>query len=207
MPGVRNLFTVDCNAILSTLIEANSSLLKRRDETLAEFQRLPDRLILSQDLETARGFAEKAREAQSVARNERLSDEKPFKEGLKTISDFYQEIEKSLGMALRSALDRLGECAAQDEREKTITTTNSQVVAVNNTHEAAVRTNTQSDVLGNRIRLAWRIKSVNPKTVDLEELREYLTEKSLLAACRKLLVAQGNRIIAGVEFERTAEID
>ena len=55
------------------------------------------------------------------------------------------------------------------------------------------------------IRLAWSIDGVDRQALDLEALRGYLTDASLLAACRKHLAEHGPHKLSGVVYREVAQ--
>ena len=60
-------------------------------------------------------------------------------------------------------------------------------------------------VLGSDIELVCSVKAFDRATLELEQLRNYLTEVSLLSACRKHLREHGSEKIMGVWYEEVAQ--
>ena len=54
------------------------------------------------------------------------------------------------------------------------------------------------------IRLDWEILSFDHAAIDLEALRPFLTEASILAACRKHLEENGPNTLDGVRYRQVA---
>ena len=199
-----NLFAIDHDAIRSTLADANAPLLQRRDNLLAASSRAPEQLETDEDVDRARRFAKQLDEAIREARKARLSDGRPFRDASAAVKSFFDEIEKPLQSALQTVLNRLTD-AAHHSRLKQGETPQSAPptpVGINISGEAIVTTALPRSP---QIKLFWSIEGFDRATLDLEALRNYLTEASILAACRKHLADRGPQKLSGVVYHEVAQ--
>ncbi len=52
--------------------------------------------------------------------------------------------------------------------------------------------------------MSWEVTSIEPETIDLEALREHLSEAVLLNAARKHLKASGPHTLRGATYKQVA---
>jgi hypothetical protein len=206
-----NLFAIDHDAIKSTLADANAPLLKRRDDLLAACSRAPERLESDEDVTRARRFAGQLDEAIEEARKARLSDGRPFRDASATVKSFFDEIEKPLQSASRTILKRLTDTAHRGRRYQAEPPMPEPptAVGIDVSGEAIVTSmpqqTTHSADAHPEIRLVWSIQGFDRSTLNLEALRDFLTDASILAACRKHLAVHGPHKLQGVEYEEVAQ--
>ncbi len=206
-----NLFAIDHDAIRSTLGDANAPLLRRRDDLLAASARAPELLDTDEDIDRARLFARQLDDAIREARAARLADGRPFRGASATVKRFFDDIEGPLKSASRTILARLTDTAHRGRRMQTETPVSAPPtpVGIDVSGEpvvtAAPRQAPSAAAAHREIMLVWSIESVDRATLDLEALRDYLTEASILAACRKHLADHGPRPLAGVQYREVAQ--
>lgn len=203
-----NLFAIDYDAIVTTLAEANAPLLKRRADLLAAFSRAPDPLALDDDIVRARRFAGQLDEAIRAARRARSADGRPFRDASATVKAFFDEIDKPLKQALQAILKRLTD-AAHRGRARQIEAPEPVPVGMNLTGKTIATADAsqppQSAAPHADIRLVWSIEGFDRQALDLEALRGYLTDASILAACRKHLAEHGPEKLAGAVYREVAQ--
>jgi hypothetical protein len=201
MPNASNLFLINHDEIRRLLAEANASLLRRRDTIIAEFHQVPDQLKTDKEFENAQAVIEKLHNVGDEARRERLKDQSPFKEAVKTVQEFYSDIEKPLRSTLQTILERLTDAVRNAANPETPAIP----IGVGIDGEPIVVTPSPSPVLGPKITLAWSVESIDRKNLDLEKLRDYLTDACLAAACRRHLAEQGPNTVRGVKYQQVAQ--
>ena len=206
-----NLFAIDYDAIRSTLADANAPLLRRRDDLLAAYARAPEQLETDEDVDRARRFAGQLDEAIRETRKARLSDGRPFRDASATVKSFFDEIDKPLRNASRSILARLTDAAHRGRPTpgETPIPAPPARIGIDVSGAAIVTTaphrSPQSTPLHPEIKLAWSIEDFDRATLDLEALRDYLTEAAILAACRKHLADHGPQKLSGVVYHEVAQ--
>ncbi len=206
-----NLFAIDHDAIRATLADANAPLLRRRDDLLGASGRAPELLDSDQDIDRARLFARQLDEAIREARVARLSDGRPFRAASATVKRFFDEIEEPLKRASRTILKRLTDTAHRGRRNQTETPVSAPPtpVGIDVSGEAVVTApplhSPTAAAAHREIMLVWSIESFDRATLDLEALRDYLTEASILAACRKHLADHGPRQLPGAVYREVAQ--
>lgn len=206
-----NLFAIDHEAIRKTLAEANKSLLKRCDDLLAAFSRVPEDLNSDENIQRAKLFARQLNEAAREARDARLSDGRPFRDATSTVKAFFDEIENPLQSASQSIVNRLTAAAQESRRTQSAPPLPEPPapLGIDSAGEVVVTSSAQSSSTspdyGSEIPLVWAVQSFDRSVLDLEALRDYLTDASILAACRKHLAIHGPHKIDGVKYEEVAE--
>ena len=200
-----NLFAINHDVIRSVLAEANQNLIHRRDELLAALQRAPVVLTTAADIEKTQLFLLQLRRAISETREARLSDGKPLRAAALTVRKFFVEIEEPLMRASKTVKERLTRAALQSRLPGPEAAV--PPVAIDFQGEIVISAEqTPLEPIGQHleIQLDWYVESVDLTSVDLESLRQYFTEASVLAACRKHLAANGPNKIAGVSYKEVA---
>jgi hypothetical protein len=171
---------------------------------IAAFAKLPDQLATDEDIELAQGVVRELNETREAARRDRLRDQKPFKDASATVQEFFDDIEKPLQGPLKNVLNRIADVARS--RQPNFPADQSTGDPVARAGETPIVTNSPlAKVLGPEIELVWSVKDIDRATLDLERVRDYLTEVSLLTACRKHLKEHGPEQIKGVWHERVAQ--
>ena len=208
--GDSNLFAIDYDAIETTLRDANERLIKRGADLLAAFSRMPDSLASDEDVTSARRFAGQLDEATKEARRARLSDGRPFKDATATVKAFFDGIEKPIKEALEVVLKRLTDAAHRSRPgPDDIPVSAPAPVGIDISGETIVTAKSyQSPQLTpphEEIQLAWSIEGFDRAKLDLEALRNYLTDAAILAACRKHLAGHGPHKLLGVSYCEVAQ--
>ena len=200
----NNLFSVDQNEINRLLNEANSAWLQQCEALISDAKLVPEQIKTTRDFELAKELVKKLNAGVKRTRSERVSDQKPFSQAVKTIKTFYEDVESSLKVSLESLLRRLATTVQIAQSEAGIAKEVAKVVVdnVGNTIGTGASLPTK---LGSEIKLLWAVKSVDRATIDLELLRDHFTERSLLSACEKLLDEEGPIVVPGIEYERVAK--
>lgn len=203
--GDSNLFAINHDVIRSVLEEANQKLLRRRDELLAALQRAPEVLTTPADIEKTQLFLHQLGKAISETREARLSDGRPLRAAALTVRKFFVEIEEPLKLASQAVKDRLTRAALKSR--PLVPNATFPPIAVDFQGEVVISAeHAPVEPIGQplEIQLDWCVESVDLASVDLESLRHYFTEASVLAACRKHLAANGPNKIAGVSYKEIA---
>jgi len=206
-----NLFAIDYGAIETTLRDANARLLKRRDDLLAAFARAPAPLALDEDIDRARHFAKQLERAIREAKRARLSDGRPFRDASATVKVFFDEIEKPLKNTLQAILKRLTDAAHQSQSTpSTPPVPTSTPVGIDTSGEiiatAELHPPSQPGAQHAEIQLAWEVEGYDRTGLNLEALRNYLTDAAILAACRKHLADNGPHKLDGVVYREVAQL-
>ena len=197
-------FQIDHTKIRSILADAYMSLRQRCDDALAAFAELPDQLTTDEDIDLAQGVVRELNETREAARRGRLSDQKPFKDASSTVQQWFDDIEKPLQDALSNVLNRIADVAlSRRPNFPADRSTSDPVVKVGEI--AIVSKLAIAKVLGPDIELVCSVKAFDRATLDLEKLRNYLTDVSLLTACRKYLKEHGSEQLMGVWYEEVAQ--
>jgi hypothetical protein len=212
--GGRNLFALDQGSIESTLAEANASLMRRRDDLLKDFDKLPGRLETEAEIEAARAFADELEDLLAEAKKARLSDGRPFAEAGKLIKSFFARIEGPLKSMLEEVVDRVTDVGLrqleQVADEEDLDDDDAEEDA-DPLPSPAIRATGGAPIISKatastQIAMAWIVSEVDQQTVNLEELRRFFTESALLAACRRHLEENGPHRLKGVTYEQVADI-
>jgi hypothetical protein len=205
-----NLFAIDYDAIKTTLTDANAPLLKRRADLLAAFSRAPESLALDEDVTRARRFAGQLDKAIRDARRARLSDGRPFRDASATVKTFFAEIENPLKEALQAILKRLTDASHRSrprpadppvsEPTPLGIDISGKTIATAGSHQPPQSTDPHAE-----IPLAWSIERFDRAALDLEALRNCLTDAAILVACRRHLADHGPHALAGVVYREVAQ--
>jgi len=210
MAGKSNLFSIDVNAVLRAISEANDSLVKRHSALMEAFHRVPTDLQTDDDIQRAKRFAEQLKESAGRCRSTRLADAKPLMALLKRVEAFFKTMETEANTARDAILASISEAG----RRRAIETRRSHAPALPKPAPEAVMINRQTgEVLGTalplsaisaatdiEIPLAWHIDGVDRDAVDLEALRPFFTDLALLTAARGHLRAHGPHGLRGVTY-------
>lgn len=208
--GNSNLFAIDHAAIEATLKDANEPLIKRGADLIAAYARMPESLVSDDDVTRARRFSGQLDEAIKEIRKARLSDGRPFKTATATVKAFFDGIDKPIKQALENVLTRLTDAADRGRpAPDDIPEAAKAPVGIDVSGETIITAKSQQspEPASPRaeIQLAWSIEAVDRATLDLEALRSYLTDASLLAACRKHLATNGPHKLGGVSYREVAQ--
>jgi hypothetical protein len=198
-------FAIDHGTIKSILVNAYASLLKRRDDVIAACANVPEHLQTENDFNNAQHIVEELKEAKNAARTARLSNQSPFKDASATVQEFFHDIEGPLQSALKTVLDRLTEAAHSRRPNLPKESMKPAPVVGIGAGSPIVTSSHLAAVLGPEIKLVWSVEGVDRATLNLEILRDFLTDACLLGACRKHLAAKGPNQIAGVVYKETAQ--
>ena len=203
-----NLFAIDFDALKSSLKDANQGLTDRVNDILAALDRMPTSLETSDDIRRANQFARQIDDRISEIKRARLSNGKPFRTATTTMKSFFDEMEKPLKVGLETVLGLLTQAAKNNLALEDITTSqNQKSIGIEISGETIVSVN--SDQISQHestdgIRLVWNVDSFDRDSLDLEPLREYLTDTVILTACKKHLADHGPNRIVGVQYRRIA---
>ena len=187
-----NLFTINLDDIRNRLAEANAELTKRTEALLTTFEGFPDHLQTQGDLELARRLADDLVSQHKEVRQARLSDGRSFQDAGKAVKEFFGPYEKSLQQAVTSLVEKLTKATLEPPSQA-----KPRVDGVE--EHATVDAPPLIDV-------AWAVESIDRDTVDLEALRRYFTDNSILAACKKHLTDHGPNEVRGVKYTKTGKL-
>jgi hypothetical protein len=203
-----NIFAIDFDAIRNSLNDANLVLTERVNDILAALDRLPSSLETSDDIHRANKFARQIDDQISEVRRARLLDGKPFRVATTTVKSFFDEMEKPLKKGLETVLELLTETAEVNLAfEDTDSSQNPESIGIEISGETIVSINsdqTSHHKSTTDIHLTWNVESFDRDSLDLEALRNYLTDRVILTACKKHLADHGPNQINGVEYQRIA---
>lgn len=214
MATKSNLFSIDIDAVLRAIAEANAGLVDRHNKLMAALSRVPPHLETDDDIERAKRFAEQLKDDASRCRAARLADTKPLNLLVKRVEAFFKTMEKQANAArdeVMTALSDAGRRRAALVRASAppvSLTPSPETVMINRetgevlaaaTPPAAPRTAPAAD-----IPLTWHVDAVDRATVDLEALRPFLTEAALLTAARAHLKANGPHTLPGATYVEKA---
>jgi len=211
MAGRNNVFAIDFDAVVQTINDSNESLVKRHEDLMAARDRIPAALHANDEVAKAKRFAEQLNEHASLCRSTRLSDTKPLRELVKHVEGFFKNMENDTKVAQEKVLEVLGEKARE-------TYPPSQSGSDwNRDGESFLVDNTTGEVLGSTyptqsghpagaeaIRMSWEIEDIDREAMDLEALREHLTDAALMNAARKHLKSNGPHTLRGATYRQVA---
>ena len=198
-----NLFAIDHNAIVEVLKDANVLLLKRKDELMAAFERVPSDLSEDQ-LERAKKFTAQLQKAVGDSREARLSDGRPFRNAVATVKAFFDAIEGPMQDALREMRQRLTDVALRKRAESSVISL--KPIGTDLQGKEVVTTLPLAEVprgVDAGLKLVWEVAHVERRMLDLEALRPFITDAALMAACKKHLSEKGPHQLSGVQYSQT----
>jgi hypothetical protein len=205
-----NLFSIDYESITSILEDSNKNLMSQCDELLKDYSQLPKTLSEKSQTDEAISFAQKLRDIAKEVRTARLADGKPFRDAVGRVKSFFDQLEKPLKEALDDITERLTSSAHSQILETDMTPSpESETLGVDYEGRPVVSgtrpdSNAASFQTGT-IELEWSIESFDRSNLDLEQLRGYLTDNAIMAACRKHLADHGANKIAGIRYREVAK--
>ena len=122
MPGSArrdsNLFAIDHDALRAVLADANRRLVGRKDELCSALPRVPEVLLVLDQIARAKVFAKQLQDAIRESRSSRLSDGRPFREATATVTAFFRQIDEPLQAAVEIIGERLTEAALRDRNNQ-----------------------------------------------------------------------------------------
>ncbi len=211
MAGRDNIFAIDFDAVVQTIKDANDDLSNRHNELLAACNRMPTTLQSNDEIRKAKKFAEQLKQHQSACRSTRLGDTKPLRALVKRVEKFFKEMEDDAKTMQDTVINKLSEKAlstsfsSQENREDHLGSKSFLVDSRSGEilGSAALATSDRSsepeDIL-----TSWEIDTINRETIDLDALRDYLSDSAILNAARKHLKANGPMKLRGASYKQVA---
>lgn len=204
MPSRRELFAINEDQIQNSLQRANNALLSRCREVIDDTEfGMPPVITSKQELHLANSLILELLAAQKQAREARLSDQKPFRNALKKIDEFYDKIEEDLKAEIQECLEIVA-AALIEEESLTLLEDEDTVIAYDSREESIATASPSNTKPTSNARLEWAVKDIDQNTLDLEELRHHFTKTELKKACERFLKEEGPVEIDGLEYERKA---
>ncbi len=204
----NNLFSIDHNAVLATLREANTILLRRVELLAAALERMPGLLADAQTIEKVRTHRKQVAEARSEVKSARLADGKPFREASKVVNDFFAEIETRLAETEVEVGRRLTTSALRHEAARAAPTDGVPPTIGHTFDGTPVVAYSPGNVTREAppgITLLWEVEGVDRSAIDYAALGPVFTDAMVLAACKKHLAAHGRHTMPGVVCRQVAE--
>lgn len=202
-----NLFSIDHNAILATLHEANTALLRRVEMLAAALERMPGSLTDAETVEKAKIYRKQIAEARSEVRSARMADGKPFREAGEVVKEFFAKVETRLteteaevGRRLTASALRLA--AARSVPPAPVRPPIGHAFDGTPVVEASSGSPPREAVPD--IALLWEVDRLDRRAIDFVALGRFFTDASILAACRKHLDAHGPHTMPGVVYRQVA---
>jgi len=207
-PNHSKFFSINLDEIALFLKEENSGLLKRRDDLLLAYSRVPNPLPSNEVAEKALLFLGQLTRILANARTARLSQGQGFRDAERFIEKFFKEIEVPIKQVVKDIQERLTtfmeEIQIQNPSDEPSPAT--EIVTSVPGNKSIISVNSlSSNVL--RVPLVWQINGFDRPSLDLEEIRPYLANSAILKACEKHLAAHGPNRIKGGAYKRVAAID
>ena len=209
MPGSArrdsNLFAIDHDALRAVLADANRRLVGRKDELCSALPRVPEVLLVLDQIARAKVFAKQLQDAICELRSSRLSDGRPFREATATVTAFFRQIDEPLQAAVEIIGERLTEAALRDRNNQAGPDRSVSVGVDMSGNEVVASKPVASLGSGDTaIDLDWEVDGLQRKDLDLEALRPFFTDACLMTACRKHLAARGPQSLIGVTYRQSA---
>lgn len=208
-----NLFAIDLDAAERVVTEANPELLRRHAQLMAAFQRLPSSFETADNIARAKTFARQLRESASQCRATRLSDTRPLRDLLRRVDTFFKKMEKEAIDACSVVVDQL---SSLGPASPTAGSPGNLGATVDQPSATVLISAESGEILGSgslsshprrTTGFDWVVSGVDRDTVDLEALRPFLTEASLLHAARAHLKAEGPNALFGATYKQRASLD
>ena len=222
-----NLFHIDLDVVEKSLADANASLLESAEAMIKEANRFSDHLTNVEDAERLKTFVKTLRAQQREIRSARLSDGRPFTDAAGFVKEWFGKTENKLKAAdtRLSTILRDYTFAAQKKADE-VRKRNAELQACQN-HQ----TNEDSPVVGTSVSgtpvvtvnrppnekdvvefekvpeapnvdLVWQVKSFDRNSIDLEELRLFLSDHAIRLAINSHIKAKGPKQLQGVIYEQ-----
>jgi len=177
--------------------------------------RMPNSIETTIEIHIANDLILELQAAQKQTRDARLSDQRPFRNAIKIIDDFYKEIDNALETQADGLLAMVAEALIEQEEQNFIQTAlregngeqvgQHQALIAFDSSANAIATASPSNIRSaSAARLEWAVKDIDENTLDLEAIRHHFTKTELKKACERLLKEEGPIEIEGLEYERKA---
>ena len=203
--GDSNLFAIDHDALRAVLADANRKLVERKDELCSALPRVPEALLVPDQIARTKIFARQLQDAIRELRSSRLSDGRPFREATATVAAFFREIDNPLQAAVGIISQRLTEAALRNRIDQAGPDRSVPVSVDLSGNEIIASRRAPGPGSGEAtIDLDWEIDDVERKALDLEALRPFFTDACLMTACKKHLGARGPQSLKGVTYKQSA---
>lgn len=204
----HNLFDVDVEAIERLLAEANAPLMQRCEQLAAALARMPASLQTDDDVLRAEAYARQIKAAMSDLRKAKVADRAPFAQAEKTFDAFFTRLRKPLDHTL-SAVERALEAARARTAQAAPPEVLDQVVtpiavggggvvmtAMEPTQPAG---GPSRDVIA-RLPTAWKASFIDRGLLDLEALRDIMTDTEMDRLVSRWLKEHGPKPLRGVTW-------
>ena len=211
----RNLFNVDFEAIKTTLVNANSLLIEQSNILINSYELLPTQINSPEDLADYKKYLKDSEEFSKVSKNNRLANSKSFREATKVVNNFYKDIDEPIVREVRIIKEKINNKAREEfkqQQEKLNISENNleheQTLVSNSDGEIIIETNDNQktedsmviSIEDTKMKLNYIVKDYKIEKLDFNKLSRYFTDTAIMAACKKHLEAEGNRL-EGVEYE------
>lgn len=199
---LRNIFLVDIESIRQILKEANAPLAKRSDELVAALDRVPTALKTDDEVRRAINYSRMLKNQIRECREARLSDQKSFKEAVKTVEEYFADFENPLKRAFEKVTKIVAKSQAANWPSSSASASSVPVVKSDSGLTVAASASNSSEA----VPLEWAVVAIDRQRVELEALRPYLTEYVLKQAATRHLAEHGPNKLAGVTYEQRAAL-
>ena len=211
----RNLFNVDFEAIKTTLVNANSLLIEQSNILINSYELLPTQINSPEDLANYKKYLKDSEEFSKLSKNNRLANSKSFREATKVVNDFYKDIDEPIVREVRIIKEKINNKAREEfkqQQEKLNISENNleheQTLVSNSDGEIIIETNDNQktgdsmiiSIEDTKMKLNYIVKDYKIEKLDFNKLSRYFTDTAIMAACKKHLEAESNRL-EGVEYE------
>ena len=205
----RNLFDVDVEAIERLLTEANAPLVKRCEQLTAALARMPATLDTDDDVKRAESYARQIKGAMADLRKAKATDRAPFAQAEKAFDAFFARLRKPLERTLASvelALDAARARALRDAAGRQPDKPPCIPIAIGGGDIVMTGTEPPSSLSGPtaqavaQLPTVWKAGSIDRGALDLDALRELMTDSELDRFVLRWLRLHGPKPLRGVTW-------
>ena len=211
---MSNLFQVDVEAVERLLAEANAALVRRCQDLVAALDRMPAILETDDAVRRAEVYARQLKAMVAEIRKAKSSDKAPFAAAGKAVDAFFDAHRKSLDRtlaAVEQALDAARQRALTQAEETRPTDEAPAVTPIALGGERLVITAVgpesprPSATVAERLPTVWKASFIDRSTLDLEALRDLMTDADMNRLVTRWLNTHGPKPLQGVRWARVVK--
>ena len=222
-----NLFHIDLDIVEKTLADANAPLLNKAEEMLDEAGRFSDNLTSLEDAERLKVFIKTLRSQTREVSNARLSDGRPFTDAAGFVKEWFGKTENKLKAANKRLSAILSSYASLAQREAAevrrrntelqtsqnseldddssvvgISVTGTPILTVNRPPREEQNIEIEEVPETPNVELVWQVQNFDRESLDLEQLRPFLTDHAIKSAINWHIKENGPNQLNGVVYEQ-----
>ncbi len=198
--SIQNTFPIDLVSIKGILDDLNIENISDFHALMDEIARLPIDIDKKEAIEKSLLLIEKIKKEEKKFKEFRLQDQRPFKEAIKVITEFYKFYEDALKEKKLLLQEKISDFANNQDMFK-----KSNSNKVKNFFSKLKEPEKSDENKNLSFDREWIISNIDQKRLDLESLRNHFTDYQLKTAIKKHLKSNGP-ILEGVEYEQKIKI-